>query len=270
MCRQAWMDVTCPLTGSALSSLVWSEVLKVCDTKGKIRSESSFKGRHSPFWPQCLDLLLLQISLSEREQWEQPWAQHSALARLRKSIWSFGFCWQSNCEAGWGALKHLPRSCGWPPVLFLGTHFLWSGSRGRWAQRSAGSVCLWCLETPDRAVIPHRGGLVTQSWTTLSDPMNCSLWVSSVPGFSRQEYWSGLPCPPSGDLPDPRVKSASSGEAHHGTDQSAGWCCLPNGFGFGFVIVFFFELYAAKSWQEHSLVIFAANDVLLFWAGPHT
>ena len=22
-------------------------------------------------------------------------------------------------------------------------------------------------------------------------------------GFSRQEYWSGLPCPPPGDLPDP-------------------------------------------------------------------
>ena len=21
-------------------------------------------------------------------------------------------------------------------------------------------------------------------------------------GFSRQEYWSGLPCPPAGDLPD--------------------------------------------------------------------
>ena len=21
-------------------------------------------------------------------------------------------------------------------------------------------------------------------------------------GFSRQEYWSGLPCPPSGDLPN--------------------------------------------------------------------
>ena len=28
-------------------------------------------------------------------------------------------------------------------------------------------------------------------------------------GFSRQEYWSGLPCPPPGDLPDPRSKSAS-------------------------------------------------------------
>ena len=27
--------------------------------------------------------------------------------------------------------------------------------------------------------------------------------------FSRQEYWSGLPFPPSGDLPDPGIKSAS-------------------------------------------------------------
>ena len=28
-------------------------------------------------------------------------------------------------------------------------------------------------------------------------------------GFSRQEYWSGLPFPPPGDLPDLGVKSAS-------------------------------------------------------------
>ena len=28
-------------------------------------------------------------------------------------------------------------------------------------------------------------------------------------GFSRQEYWSGLPCPLPGDLPDPRIKPAS-------------------------------------------------------------
>ena len=27
-------------------------------------------------------------------------------------------------------------------------------------------------------------------------------------GFSRQEYWSGLSCPPPGDLPDPGVKPA--------------------------------------------------------------
>ena len=27
-------------------------------------------------------------------------------------------------------------------------------------------------------------------------------------GFSGQEYWSGLPCPPPGDLPDPGVEPA--------------------------------------------------------------
>ena len=28
-------------------------------------------------------------------------------------------------------------------------------------------------------------------------------------GFSRQEYWSGLPCPPLGDLPDPGIEPES-------------------------------------------------------------
>ena len=28
--------------------------------------------------------------------------------------------------------------------------------------------------------------------------------------FSRQEYWSGLPCPPPGDLPEPGIKLASA------------------------------------------------------------
>ena len=28
-------------------------------------------------------------------------------------------------------------------------------------------------------------------------------------GFSRQEYWSGLPCPPPGDLPDPGIEFIS-------------------------------------------------------------
>ena len=28
-------------------------------------------------------------------------------------------------------------------------------------------------------------------------------------GFSRQEYWSGLPCPPPGDLPDPGIRPMS-------------------------------------------------------------
>ena len=28
-------------------------------------------------------------------------------------------------------------------------------------------------------------------------------------GFSSEEYWSGLPCPPPGDLPDPGIEPRS-------------------------------------------------------------
>ena len=30
-----------------------------------------------------------------------------------------------------------------------------------------------------------------------------------IMGFSRQEYWSGLPCPFPGDLPDPGIEPVS-------------------------------------------------------------
>ena len=43
----------------------------------------------------------------------------------------------------------------------------------------------------------------------LCDPMDCSLLGSSAMGFSRQEYQSGLPCPPPGDLPDPGIELKS-------------------------------------------------------------
>ena len=34
-------------------------------------------------------------------------------------------------------------------------------------------------------------------------PWTIDLRVPLAMGFSRQEYWSGLPCPPPGDLPNP-------------------------------------------------------------------
>ena len=48
-----------------------------------------------------------------------------------------------------------------------------------------------------------------QSCPTLCKPMDYSPPVSSV-GFSRQEYWSGLPCPPPGNLPNPGDEPRSS------------------------------------------------------------
>ena len=48
-----------------------------------------------------------------------------------------------------------------------------------------------------------------QSCLTLWDPVDCSLPGSTVMRFSRQEYWSGLPCSSSGDLPNPEVELPS-------------------------------------------------------------
>ena len=42
---------------------------------------------------------------------------------------------------------------------------------------------------------------------TLCNPMDCSLPGSW--GFSRQEYWNGLPCPPSGYFPNPGMEPRS-------------------------------------------------------------
>ena len=39
--------------------------------------------------------------------------------------------------------------------------------------------------------------------------MGCSLPNSSVMGFSRQEYWNGLPFPSPGDVPDPGIEPES-------------------------------------------------------------
>ena len=40
-------------------------------------------------------------------------------------------------------------------------------------------------------------------------PWTVALQAPLSVGFSRQEYWSGLPRPPPGDLPDPGIKPAS-------------------------------------------------------------
>ena len=51
--------------------------------------------------------------------------------------------------------------------------------------------------------------VVAQSCPTLCDPMDCSLRGPLSMGFSRQEYWSGLPFPSPGDLPDPGIEPGS-------------------------------------------------------------
>ena len=46
-----------------------------------------------------------------------------------------------------------------------------------------------------------RGQLSATLWTAHQAPLSME--------FSRQEYWSGLPCPPPGDLPNPGIEPRS-------------------------------------------------------------
>ena len=47
-------------------------------------------------------------------------------------------------------------------------------------------------------------------------------------GFSRQENWSRLPCPPPGDLPDPGIESSSPTlQADSLPSEPLYMCCFP-------------------------------------------
>ena len=64
-------------------------------------------------------------------------------------------------------------------------------------------TCRWVFNTTPFS------GLFAQSLQPcliLCDPMD---WSHLSTGFSRQEYWSGLPCPPPGYLLDPGIEPVS-------------------------------------------------------------
>ena len=53
------------------------------------------------------------------------------------------------------------------------------------------------------------GGLVGQSCLNLATPWTIACQAPLSMGFSRHEYWSRLPFPSAGDLPDPGIKPKS-------------------------------------------------------------
>ena len=51
--------------------------------------------------------------------------------------------------------------------------------------------------------------LLLQLCPILQDPRDCTCQAPLSLGFSRQEYYSGLPCPPPRDLSDPGIELVS-------------------------------------------------------------
>ena len=92
-----------------------------------------------------------------------------------------------------------------------------SGEKGRafgWRRSSfvltVGSFCLkliWRLDSPSQSIL-----LCAQSCPTVT-PWTVARQAPLSIGCSRQEYWSGLPFPSLGDLPDPGIKLTSPSPA---------------------------------------------------------
>ena len=95
------------------------------------------------------------------------------------------------------------RSLGWEDPLEeeMAIHSSILVRKNPWMQ----SMCVLSTHTTSFQILGVLC-LVAQSCPTLCNPMDCSPQPPLSMGFSRQEHWSGLPCPPPGNLPHPGIK----------------------------------------------------------------
>ena len=119
----------------------------------------------------------------------------------------------------------------------VGWHHWLDGHEFEWApgvgdgQRSLACCSPWGRKESDMTVRlnwTHRCSNVSESVTSLTIACQAPLSL----GFPRKEYWSGLPCPPPGDLPDPGIEPvplsspALVGRFFTTWDSSATWEAL--------------------------------------------
>ena len=89
---------------------------------------------------------------------------------------------------------------------------------------------------------------------SLCDPVDCRLQAPLSMGFSRQEYWSGWPCPPPGDLPDPGIKPKSPVSTALAGRFSTHWAALEAPKDRDMYILLFLSLWRALANTVHWLV----------------
>ena len=87
------------------------------------------------------------------------------------------------------------------PIIFFFLLFYWS---------IVDLQCCNSFHVYNRVSYPYIcGGLVAKSCLTLATPWAIACQAPLSMGFSRQEYWSGLPFPSPGDLPGPGTELQS-------------------------------------------------------------
>ena len=126
--------------------------------------------------------------------------------------WLGSHCWQS---AWWTTIPHLTPVCSlwryrllvslWVHVrVYLQGIYPPHTSKGQHSptHEKAPLFCPWDVLLKVKV-------LVAQPCLTPWDPMNETLQAPLSMGFSRQGYWSCLPFPSLGDLPDPGIEPGS-------------------------------------------------------------
>ena len=76
------------------------------------------------------------------------------------------------------------------PTYIVGRNVNWCNHHGK-------QYVLWCM----LSCFSHAQLFAILLTVAHQDPLSM--------GFYRQKYWSGLPCPPPGSLPDPGIKPTS-------------------------------------------------------------
>ena len=125
--------------------------------------------------------------------------------------------------------------------------------------------CAWAHSYVSHAFMCAK---LLQSCPTLCDPMDIAHQALLCMGFPRQEYWSGFPCHPSGDLPNPGIEleslpspalagglftTSTTCEAHHKTSSTP----------FQSMTLYSWNTYSSlflcKFWQKMCLTEFIKN-----------
>ena len=110
------------------------------------------------------------------------------------------------------------RFCLYPPSIYSPVLCkfwqVYGGVNGHLLQEGLCHTQVCCTQPPcpcSSPLLTHTAtSEVAQSCLTLYDSMNSSLHQAPPSmGFSRQEYWSGLPFPFPGNLPDPGIEPRS-------------------------------------------------------------
>ena len=117
--------------------------------------------------------------------------------------------------SGWGSWHHhcYPGILSWNAegLLTRDQHLYWATTDWSWV-----SICLFHPTWSSHPLnsIPYGfsesesvGRLVMSD--SFETPWTVARQAPQTMGFSSQEYWSGLPCPSPGDLPDPWIEPGS-------------------------------------------------------------